>query len=230
MPDHNEIYSSKADKYEQLISKEDYQNNIKRTIMDICSIKGCDLIDIGAGTGRLSCLFGPLCKSIIAFDQSQAMLDVALDKFLKLGINNWKTQVADHRSLPIEDGSADVIMAGWTICYLCSTKITNWRDNFHSILQEMKRVVRKNGILIILETLGTGNEEPLYFEHLIGYFELLKGHGFSHKTIRTDYQFDSIEEGEDLIKFFFGDELASKFIRTGSKILPECTGIWWLRI
>lgn len=59
MPDHDDVYESKAEQYERLISREDYLHKIPQTLNDICSFKGTDIIDLGAGTGRLTCLFAP---------------------------------------------------------------------------------------------------------------------------------------------------------------------------
>jgi ubiquinone/menaquinone biosynthesis C-methylase UbiE len=230
MPNHAEIYRSKAEKYEQLILREDYLCNIKLTLSEICSFTNCDAIDMGAGTGRLTCMFAPMLKSITAYDLSQTMLDVTANKLRTAGLTNWTTQVADHRSLPIENNSVDIIMAGWSICYLGEKNVPDWQDNIKSVLSEMKRVVKQNGTLIILETLGTGTEKPEPLDSLVGYFRLLEEFGFSHKMIRTDYQFVSIEEAQDLIKFFFGDELANKIQKSGLTILPECTGVWWLKV
>ena len=230
MPNHAEVYNSKAEKYERLISREDYQGNIQRTLLDICSFTNCDIIDMGAGTGRLTCMFAPLSKSVIAFDLSQPMLDVTAEKLIRAGLSNWRTEVADHRNLPAEDSSADIVKAGWSICYLGSTNVALWQDNIHSVISEMKRVIRQNGILIILETLGTGHEEPEPPDFLLEYFKLLETYGFCKKVIRTDYQFRSLEEAEELTKFFWGNELANKVHEGGLTIVPECTGIWWLKV
>lgn len=230
MPDHDEVYSSKAEKYERLISREDYLGNIPRTLLEITSFSDCDVIDMGAGTGRLTCMFAPLSKSIAAFDLAQPMLDVTAEKLKKTGLSNWRTEVADHRALPVEDNSADIVLAGWSFCYLGSTNVSNWQENIQLVISEMKRVVRRGGSLIILETLGTGREHPEPPDFLIEYYKSLEGYGFCHKVIRTDYLFKSLEEAGDLTKFFFGDELANNIIERGLTVLPECTGVWWLRV
>ena len=63
------------------------------------------------------------------------------------------------------------------------------------VVLEMKRVVRPGGNIIILETLGTGNESPQPPDYLHGYYEMLKNDfNFSHTSIRTDYKFASVEE------------------------------------
>ncbi|GAB6152913.1 hypothetical protein JCM17380_16630 [Desulfosporosinus burensis] len=230
MPNHTEVYSSKAEIYERLISREDYQGNISRNLMGLCSFTNSDVIDMGAGTGRLTCMVAPLSKSVTAFDLSQPMLDVTAEKLKKAGLSNWRTEVADHRDLPTKDNSADIVIAGWSICYLGSSDVALWQDNIHSVISEMKRVIRQGGILIILETLGTGHKEPVPPDFLVGYFNLLETLGFSKKVIRTDYQFQSLEEAEELTKFFWGNELANEVHEAGLTVVPECTGVWWLTV
>ncbi|MHB8127063.1 MAG: class I SAM-dependent methyltransferase [Desulfitobacteriaceae bacterium] len=231
MEDHVQVYKTKAEQYERLISREDYQNIIPITLKDICSFENADIIDLGAGTGRLTCLFATEAKSMTAFDLSQHMLNVTAEKLTRMGLSNWKTTVADHRTLPVKDGSADIVMAGWSISYVAIPNDTNWHDNIYKVISEMKRVVRPGGTLIIIETLGTGNETPQTHDFLKGYFDLLEiKYGFSHRWIRTDYRFESVEVAEELTRFFFNDELADRIVRQELTIVPECTGVWWLRL
>ena len=92
----------------------------------------------------------------------------------------------------------------------------------------MARLLRANGTMILLETLGTGYESPHRFPELNELFHYLeKEHHFKHRWIRTDYKFTSLDEAVSLTHFFFGDELAAKVKANNWVILPECTGIWW---
>lgn len=231
MPDHDEVYESRAEQYELLISREDYQAKIPETLTNICTFEGVDIIDLGAGTGRLTCLFAPIARSILALDLSEHMLEVTAEKLRSAGLNNWKTIVADHRSLPVENRCADIVIAGWSICYIASSNVPDWQDNIRKVISEMKRVARPGGHLIILETLGTGNETPQPPDFLQGYYNILKNeYNFSHISIRTDYKFVTAKEAEELIRFFFGNEFAYRVKRERLSIVPECTGIWWLKV
>ncbi len=231
MPDHDKVYESEAEQYERLISREDYLTKIPQTLTNICTFEGADIIDLGAGTGRLTCLFAPIARSTLAFDLSEHMLEVTAEKLRSAGLNNWKAIVADHRSLPAENSCADIVMAGWSICYIASSNVPDWQDNIRKVISEMKRVTRPGGHLIILETLGTGNETPQPPEFLQCYYNTLKNeYNFSHTSIRTDYKFESVEEAGELTRFFFGYELANRVERQRLAIVPECTGVWWLRV
>jgi ubiquinone/menaquinone biosynthesis C-methylase UbiE len=225
MPDHTAIYAKKAEQYDMLISR---QKSVYPILKKIKPFEGLDIIDMGAGTGRLTCLLAPQAKSIVAIDRSQAMLDIAATKLKKKGLNNWKTQAADHRQLPIEDNSTDLIVSGWSLCYLGSSNVPNWKQNIHQVMNEIKRVLRPGGSVIIFETMGTGTELPHPPDFLKGYYSLLENvYGFSNTVIRTDYTFANIAEAEDLTRFFFGDELANKVVEQKLVQLPEWAGVWW---
>jgi ubiquinone/menaquinone biosynthesis C-methylase UbiE len=229
MPNHDEIYQNEEDQYELMISREDCHGNIPQALKRIRNVEGLDVVDLGAGTGRLSRLLAPIAKSVTALDESQAMLKVTADKLQEAGLDNWRTIVADHRSLPLADRCADVVVAGWTICYLASTNTAQWRENLEKVMEEIKRILRPGGTAVILETMGTGFESPNPPSFLKAYYTMLEQqYGFSHSWIRTDFKFVNVEEAVRLSRFFFGDELSDHVVKNGSNIVPGCTGIWWL--
>ncbi len=228
MPDYDQIYRTQADQYEQLVSHEDYQQNILPALQSIRSLEGLDVVELGAGTGRLSRMLVPLVKSLRLLDISQAMLDLAAAKLEKSGWQNWQIQIADHRHLPLRDQVADLIISGWSICYGVMENHEVRPANLDQILREMKRVLRPGGTIIILETQGTGFETPDPPDFLVPYYALLETHGFAFRWIRTDLRFDSLDEAEASVRFFMGDALADRVRQENWIIVPECTGIWWL--
>lgn len=225
-----QIYENDGDLYEALISREDYQGNIIKTLDEIISPDGLDIIDTGAGTGRLAMLLAERAKSIRAFDVSEEMLRVCRQRLELTGLSNWKTDIADHRKLPISDQSADVVVSGWSVSYLAVWNPETWKGELEKWLIEMKRVLRPNGYIVIYESLGTGNERPIELEHLKDFYPWLDGVGFQNKWIRTDYKFKTVNEAEKLSRFFFGDELGDRVKGNNSTILPECTGVFWKQI
>jgi ubiquinone/menaquinone biosynthesis C-methylase UbiE len=230
MPDYQEIYAERGEQYDRLVSREDHQDNILPALQRIRALEGLDVVDLGAGTGRLSCMLAPLVKSLHLLDASQHMLDVAAAKLEHDGLRNWQTQVADHRSLPLDDDFADLVISGWSLCYLVAENRDDWREALGEALHEIKRVLRSGGTAIVLETLGTGYETPERSGWLDAYFTFLEENGFASTWIRTDYRFASLDEAEELTRFFFGDELAAQVIENEWVVLPECTGIWWLHV
>jgi ubiquinone/menaquinone biosynthesis C-methylase UbiE len=224
------IYQSEGDRYEALVSREDYQGNIPRAMDEIINVNGLHVLDLGAGTGRLTLLLAPRVKSVRALDASAEMLRVCHERLLASGLSNWQMEVADHRQLPVKDHSIDLVVSGWSVAYLVVWHPETWRDELEKWMNEMKRILKPEGQIILFESLGTGNETPIQLDHLKNYYPWLDDAGFQNKWIRTDYQFDSVEEAADLAGFFFGAEMADRIHKNGLVILPECTGVWWKRV
>lgn len=230
MPAEKEVYTHHASQYNRLVQREDFQNNILRVIQKITSLTTLDVVDLGAGTGRLTRLLAPLTHSILAMDLYPQMLHIAKNSLQKTIANNWLIAAGDNARIPVRNGSVDLVISGWSFCYLAVWGRDSWKSTLQNGLEEIKRVLHKGGIIIILETMGTGFETPHPPQHLANYFKFLKEMGFSSTWIRTDYEFESLAEAEELSSFFFGEELASKVRENQWIILPECTGIWWLEI
>jgi ubiquinone/menaquinone biosynthesis C-methylase UbiE len=224
------IYQTDGDRYEALISREDHQGNIMKALNGIVGPDGLDILDLGAGTGRLTLMLAPQAKSIRAFDVSAEMLRVCRERLVVSGLSNWGVDVADHRQLPVANHSADLAVSGWSVAYLYVWHPKTWKVELDKWLGEMKRVLRRGSFIVLFESLGTGNEEPIQLDHLKEYYPWLDEAGFQNKWIRTDYKFESIEEAEELSRFFFGDELGDKVKKNSWMILPECTGVWWLKV
>lgn len=231
MPDYFEIYRKQADQYELLVSREDYQQHIFQALNQIRPFEGLTVVELGAGTGRLTCMLAPVVKSIHAFDASQHMLDVAVAKLRKRDEHNWQVAVGDHRQVSIGNGAADVVISGWSVCYVVVGNQDTWQAELSKVLAEARRILRSEGVLILLETLGTGFEHPEPPAELVKYYDFLEKRGFQRQWIRTDYRFRDREEAETLTRFFFGEEMLAKIVQDErGVILPECTGIWWQKL
>lgn len=229
-PEHREVYAHHADQYELLVSREDFQSNILRALDQITSFEAKDVVELGAGTGRLARLVAPAASSVHALDASPKMLQIAAEKFSEDGFQNWTVAAADHRSLPLSDHSADVVISGWSMVYLVVWHESTWTSELAKGLAEMRRILRPGGNIIILETLGTGHVSPHPPDNLVDYFAFLDQEGFSSSWIRTDYRFESLREAEEVVRFFFGEEMVGELIIDESITLPECTGIWITKI
>lgn len=224
MPDLNHIYNHQADQYQRLVDYEDYEGNLPRAIQEIAPLKESDVLETGAGTGRVTCLLAPHVRSLRAFDLSAHMLGVAQSRLDSLGYQNVQLAVSDHRSLPIADSSVDLIISGWSMCYVYVDDKTGWRTTLDRTLADFQRFLRPGGKIILIETLGTGNRQPLRIPSLVEYLDRLDEIGFQLNSIRTDFRFENAEIARELTSFFFGETMLEKLENC---ILPECTGLWW---
>jgi len=231
MPDHREIYRLEPERYDEFVRCEDRQGNLLACLRRLVPLQGSDVVELGAGTGRVTGLLSPQVRSIRAFDAAAPMLEVARRRLERLETGNWLLAVADNACLPVPDGSADLAVAGWTFGHQTMWDPGGWRAPVDAAIGEMLRVLRPGGTALVFETLGPGHEVPFTPPAALGryYARLADPHRFEWTWIRTDFEFASPAEGERLLRFFFGDELARAFVRSGRSVLPGCTGVWWRR-
>lgn len=229
LDDEKNIYEHGSDQYERLIAREDFLGNLLPAIQNVIPLENLTAVDLGTGTGRLVRLLVSNLKSIIGLDISEPMLKVAKDEVLKTHQTNWLLGRSDHRHLPISAHSIDLLVSGWSICYLVVWHPETWRTELETAFAEMRRVLRPRGTILILETLGTGRNSPKPPARLEAYYSWLAEKGFVHTWLRTDYHFLTRKEADELTAFFFGEEMRLRLIDDGQgATLPECTGLWWL--
>jgi len=222
--DYRDIYQHHADRYDTLVSHEDHQGNLTRALLELMGPRPLDVVETGAGTGRLTRLLAPHARSVKAFDAAAPMIDVA-----KRSLPTVEWGVALHDALPVPDASADLALEGWAFGHALSWNPTGWRDDLQRWVRELERVVRPGGKLVLIETMGTGVETPFAGGHSLEPFHtfVVETLGFSHRALRTDYAFDSVDEAIDTLGFFFGERLISRIREHQWKVVPECTGLYW---
>jgi ubiquinone/menaquinone biosynthesis C-methylase UbiE len=223
------IYDTRAWEYHELVSREDREGNLSRALQEIVEFRGKTVIELGAGTGRVTRILAPLAGRILAFDRSRHMLERAgayLSEELK---RNVRLAEADNRAVPLPDASAEILVEGWSFGHSVSRVGDEWRKAAVEILAECMRLVKPGGAIILIETLGTGHGVPHPpGPHLPLFFSWLQDeYGFALKWIRTDYLFESLAKARELVEFFFGQMVAHEVLASGQVVVPECTGIWW---
>jgi len=221
-----EVYQRHADLYDAMVKREDYQGNLLPALFGAAPLKGAFVVELGAGTGRLTRLLTPHAASVAAFDMSAHMLRTAAATLPKGGA--WSLGVADNAHLPLRAGVADVVLAGWSLGHATGWYPDTWRDVIGAALREMRRVLKPDGVAVILETMGTGYTEAVPTnDTLAAYYAWLEGEwGFTRQVIRTDYHFASVDEADRLTRFFFGDALADRIRAESLTMLTEHTGVW----
>ncbi len=110
------------------------QNKIPPLLGDIKDIK---ILDIGAGTGRLSLQFAKGGAQVMALDVSSKMLELIRRKNKKI-----QTIVADAESLPFENESFYIVTAAFLIVHLKDP--TKFFDEVYRVLKDGGRFVVTN--------------------------------------------------------------------------------------
>ena len=229
----HETYRHHPDRYERLVSVEDYEGNLLKKIREIVPLDGKTVVEFGAGTGRVSTLVQPLAKSLFAFDLHPKMLQKAGPKLRRHSAQGWGIAVGDNRRMPVAAGVADVTLEGWSFGHLKTWYPDSWADEIEMAMDEMERVTRADGTIILIETQGTGQTQPRSLPQLIPFEQYIEEvRGYSKTWIRTDYRYASQEDAKARIAPMFGEGLLDALVEDedqGGWIMPECTGLWWKR-
>mmetsp|Transcript_113010 Transcript_113010/g.225027 ORF Transcript_113010/g.225027 Transcript_113010/m.225027 type:complete len:261 (-) Transcript_113010:4-786(-) len=227
---YSSIYCSRGLEYEELISYEDYAGNLLRTLLQLVGeqsdgpLKRKVAADLGCGTGRLSRLLSSHLGFIFGFDAEPHMVAIA-QKLTP--VPNVCYAVSEHARIPLASQSTDLVVEGWAFLHTVSSRPDTWRSILAKYLDEVSRVLRPGGMIVLVETLGTGHKEPTPTEKQRQFSDwLMQEHDFKHTSIRTDYEFPSIPDAIRICSSFFKEEVLERVRACESSVVPECTGIW----
>lgn len=178
----------------------------KIAVKQIKADKKAEYLDIASGTGDLAITIAKKKdpKRIVGVDISEGMLEVGREKMKKLGLDNIITlQYGNSESLSFEDDSFDVSTIGFGI--------RNFQNPSKG-LEEIYRVLRANGELIILEFSRPQNAfirwvYDLYFRYVLP----LIGKLFSKHNSAYTYLPESV------IDFPYGQKFADMMQKAGFK-------------
>jgi ubiquinone/menaquinone biosynthesis C-methylase UbiE len=219
------IYRCEANTYQRMVSAEDAYGELAARLSALAA-EATTIVDVGAGTGRLTV---PLCvagNTVHGIDTSPAMLEVARTRLAHCE-GDWQLSTADARKLPIDDDWADAAVAGWVYGHFTERHATTWETELADALSEMDRVVKPGGIEVVVDTLGTGVTGPgAPNQSLAAYHRFLERRRFECTVLRTDYRFDSVDESIELLEWFFG--MGDWARNHEHPVVPEFTG-WWER-
>ena len=211
------------------ISKEyDFINNLitfgshkkwKKQIVDISKKnKPKQILDLATGTADIAIELTSIenCK-ITGLDISSKMLDIGKTKINKLKLNsNISLEQGDAENLKYNDGTFDVVTIGYGV-----RNFTNLKNS----LNEIYRVLKKDGSLIILETSLPTNPLMRFFYNIhTKFYVRLIGKIFSNNSNAYNYLESSAKifpHGENFKKIL--QKLNFKDIRSKIKLFGAST-------
>jgi demethylmenaquinone methyltransferase/2-methoxy-6-polyprenyl-1,4-benzoquinol methylase len=175
-----------------------------------------NILDIATGTGDLAInLTKTRAKKIIGLDISEGMLNVGRKKIKERKLNNLVEMIiGDSENLPFENDSFDAVSVAFGV------------RNFETLekgLSEIYRVLKVNGVFVVLETSIPQN--PFFKQ---GYFIYTKfflpliGKLFSKDKTAYEYLSDSAA------KFPFGEDFNNILKKIGFirvEALPQTFGV-----
>jgi ubiquinone/menaquinone biosynthesis C-methylase UbiE len=225
------IYNAKAAEYHELVRREDADAHLPAALNEIADFTGKTVVELGAGTGRVTKIVASAAARVLAFDRSTHMLDRARQYLAGELARNVSLAAAENDAVPLPAGYADIVIEGWSFGHAVTESEAGWQERADILLAETMRLLKQGGTAILIETLGTGARTPSPPGAVLPRFYawLEQERGFSARWIRTDYLFESVDKARELVEFFFGSMGEHEGHPDGSVLVPECTGLWWRR-
>lgn len=188
----------------------------KKVLQLVAAKNPKNILDIATGTGDLALLMAQTsAEKIVGLDLSPGMLEIGKTKIATQKLSDKiEMVIGDSENLPFDDNSFDAITVAFGI------------RNFETLekgLLEIKRVLKPNGIFVVLET-----SNPTKFPFKQGYFFHTKyilpiiGKLFSKDNVAYDYL------SESAAIFPFGEALNNIFRKIGFidvKAMPQTFGV-----
>ena len=229
MPTMEEIYERHAERYQELVASEDYQNNLVAALHQIADWKDTTVLEAGVGTGRVTKAYIATVRTAICCDRSAHMLTRARRELADYA---GKTEFieADNLGLKNLGLEVDLCVEGWSFGHsvaACETS-SDVRSVTGQLVSGMLANLRDGGAAILVETLGTGADSARAPTAQLGeFYSILEtDYGFQRRTIRTDFRFATVATAARVLGFFFGPDMEMLVRERNSHIVPEWTGLW----
>nr|WP_298002503.1 bifunctional demethylmenaquinone methyltransferase/2-methoxy-6-polyprenyl-1,4-benzoquinol methylase UbiE [uncultured Flavobacterium sp.] len=208
--------SGNYDNLNRMISLGTDQGWRKKVLQMVSDTQPETILDIATGTGDLAILLSKSnATKIVGLDLSAGMLEVGKQKVKALGLDNKIEMIqGDSENLPFQDNTFDAITVAFGV--------RNF-ENLEKGLTEILRVLKPNGIFVILET-----SVPTKFPFKQGYnfymktFMPLMGKIFSKDKKAYEYLSESAKN------FPYGEKLNAILRKVGFenvKHSPQTMGV-----
>jgi ubiquinone/menaquinone biosynthesis C-methylase UbiE len=113
------------------------------------------VLDLGCGAGHASFATAPFAREVVAFDLTQAMLEVTAAAGKERGLSNISTMQGSVEELPFQGAEFDCVVSRYSAHH--------WND-VPRALREVKRILKPGGRLCIIDLAGA--PLPLLDTHL----------------------------------------------------------------
>lgn len=108
------------------------------------------VLDLGCGGGHVSYHISPHVDQVVAYDLSHSMIEIVEKTAKSRNINNINIQQGRAEQLPFDNQKFDLVITRYSAHH--------WQD-IHAAVKEVYRVLKDQGIFIIIDTIGS--EHPI---------------------------------------------------------------------
>ncbi len=174
------VYTSYAGIYDRLFGKVFHEG--RESAIRNLSVKPNErVLEVGVGTGLALPMYPRHCR-IVGIDLSEGMLSRARERAQQQGMDHVELHRMDAGAMEFPDSSFDTVVAAYVV-----TAVPDYR----SVVNEMIRVCRPGGRIIMLNHFTNGNKLIAAVEKVIS--PLTK-----HLGWRTDLSLNTVLEGTTL--------------------------------
>jgi SAM-dependent methyltransferase len=104
-------------------------------------------LDLGCGGGHAAYVLAPRVARVIAYDLSQAMVDVTRTEARRRGLDNLEVRQGVAEKLPFDDASFDIVVSRYSVHH--------WHDA-EAGLREARRVLKPGGWAVFMDVVTPG--------------------------------------------------------------------------
>lgn len=198
-------YYEENDIYEIFSIAEDYPNKIYEYLLP--KIKGKIVLDLGCGTGKFMQKFYNETTKYYGLDLSNEQLNIAK---MKINSNDVEFICCSAENIPLPDNSIDVIISTWVLGTILEI------DRRNKVLDEMKRVLKKDGNIYLVENDIGGKFEEIRnrypdIRRTKDYNNWIENNGFvCESKFETFFKFKDKEQAKNVFTHIWGKEIGNK--------------------
>lgn len=198
-------YYEENDIYEIFSIAEDYPNKIYNFLLP--KVQNKIVLDLGCGTGKFMQKFYKETTKYYGLDLSNEQLNIAKEKVKD---SNVEFICCSAEDIPLPDNSVDVIISTWVLGTILE------EDRRNKVLEEMKRVLKEDGNIYLVENDIGGEFEEIRnrypnIKKTKEYNDWIESNDFiCNNRFETYFKFDNKNQAQNVLSNIWGNEIGNK--------------------
>ncbi len=198
-------YYEENDVYEIFSIAEDYPNKIYECLYP--KIKDKIVLDLGCGTGKFMQKFYKDAKKYYGLDLSKEQINTAKEKVKS---SNVEFICCSAENIPLPNNSVDIIISTWVLGTILEV------NRRKQVLDEMKRIIKKNGSIYLVENDIGGEFEEIRnrypdIRRTKEYNDWIEEQQFNCiNKFETYFKFDNKDIAKKVFENIWGREIGNK--------------------